>query len=151
VGEVDRAVERVDDPPPGVLGVGLDPVLLGQQGVIGERFAQDGGDQPLARRVGLGDQVARPFLAGLDLAIEAEQQRTGLTRRPLGDDPAGPIGFFHDLDLGDKGRPEYGGSTIVIAPHAGHPDLLASEFSPRDSTPLRDRDAFRTQQASAGD
>ena len=96
VGVVDRPVERVDDPAPGVGGVGLAAVLFGQQGLAGEASLEDRPDQALAGRIGLGDEVARVFFPGDDVALHRHEERPGLASRPLGDDPVGSMAIIQE-------------------------------------------------------
>ncbi len=79
VGEVDRPVEGIDHPPPGVGGVGDDAIFLGEDGVVGELGQQGGGDQALAGRVGRGDEVAGLLLAGGDPAVVVEEEPPAAT------------------------------------------------------------------------
>ena len=88
VGEVHRAVERVDDPPPGPLeiGVGPSPSSSASRVWSGNASAEPLGDEPLAGEIGLGDQVGRPLLPGRDPPVRLPEKQPGLGRDPLGRD-----------------------------------------------------------------
>jgi hypothetical protein len=91
VREVDRAVERVDHPTPRPGGVGDESILLGEDRVVGEGVEDPSRDEPLTAGVGVGDQVARPLLAGLDPPVGVPEQFARRDRHPLRHDLMFPV------------------------------------------------------------
>jgi hypothetical protein len=86
VEEVDRPVERIDDPAPPALALAA-RALFGEQAVARTLGREQLADGPLGLAVGVGDQVGLRGLRAEALGLEpvkAEQQLAGLARRAEG-------------------------------------------------------------------
>ncbi len=78
VGEVDRAVEWIDEPAAVAVAAAAAAALLAQDGVLGEGCAQAITDQRLRAQIVLGDGIDRSFVAhGAGAAVAAAQQIAG--------------------------------------------------------------------------
>ena len=76
VGEVDGAVEGVDEPAVGG-APRVGPAFLGRHRVVRELAPQDGDDRLLGREVGVGDEIVGPLEADGERRAEALPQNPG--------------------------------------------------------------------------